>query len=80
LTGGRYAGGMNNDRNRYFTFLLRLWTENSGAGGAACWRATLEDGRSGEKVGFANLEQLFTHLMQLTEGPGKSPSQESHPE
>ena len=80
LTGGRYAGGMNSDPNRHFAFLLRLWPENSSAEGAACWRAMLEDGRSGERVGFANLEQLFTHLMQLAEATGKSPSQESHPE
>jgi hypothetical protein len=68
---------MNNDSNRYFTFLLRLWPENSGAEAAAGWRATLEDARSGERVGFANLEQLFTHLMQLVESGGKSYLQET---
>jgi len=59
---------MNSDSNRYFAYLLRLWPETAGQAGAGGWRATLEDARTGERLGFASLEQLFAHLMQLAEG------------
>ena len=48
----------------YVSYLLRLW--QSDGSGASGWRASLEDPRTGERVGFANLEQLFAFLMQGT--------------
>jgi hypothetical protein len=33
------------------------------AGGA--WRASLQDAQSGERLGFADLEQLFVYLRRL---------------
>jgi hypothetical protein len=43
----------------YQSYLLRLWkAEQTG------WRASLEDARTGERIGFANLEQLFVFLME----------------
>ncbi len=45
----------------YHALLLRLWRE--GAEGA--WRASLQDAGSGERLGFADLEQLFAYLRQL---------------
>lgn len=63
---------MNTGPNHYYAFLLRLWPENEGTESAASWRATLEDARSGERLGFASLEQLFAHLMTLAETQGKA--------
>jgi hypothetical protein len=57
---------MHNRANRYQAFLLRLWREKSG------WRATVEDARWGGRLGFASLEQLFAHLLQLGEASGKA--------
>ncbi len=45
------------------SYILRLW--NTDPSGAAGWRASLEDPRSGERIGFASLEQLFAYLMEL---------------
>jgi hypothetical protein len=58
---------MNTEPNHYLAFLLRLWPGTAGQAGGGC-RATLEDARTGERLGFASLEQLFAHLMQLAEG------------
>ncbi len=56
--------------SHYLSYLLRLWcTEQSPA---ACWRASLEDSHTGERIGFANLEELFAFLMEQVE-----PSRES---
>jgi hypothetical protein len=49
----------------YRSYLLRLWQANGS--GASGWRASLEDPRTGEQVGFANLEQLFAFLMEQIE-------------
>jgi hypothetical protein len=46
----------------YHAGLLRLWRD--GSGGA--WRASLQDAESGERIGFASLEQLFAYLRRLT--------------
>lgn len=50
----------------YLSYLIRLWQVDSGGGGAggtaAVWRASLQDPRSGERVGFANLDDLFDFL------------------
>jgi hypothetical protein len=70
---------MNRETNRDFTFLLRLWSENGDFPGTAGWRAILEDARSGDRLGFANLEQLFEHLMQLAETSGKGPNEGGDP-
>ncbi|MBI5878292.1 MAG: hypothetical protein HZB53_11635 [Chloroflexi bacterium] len=52
----------------YRSYLLRLWrAETLGQG----WRASLEDPRTGERIGFASLEQLFAYLMELAERDGQ---------
>lgn len=48
--------GMSGD---YFSYLLRLWREEEGT---AVWRASLQDPRTGERVGFAYLDELFEFL------------------
>ena len=75
MTGRRYGAGMNSEPKHYYAYLLRLWPGDAGTEGVAGWRATLEDGRSGERLGFASLEQLFTHLMQLAETSRKEPGE-----
>jgi hypothetical protein len=50
---------------RYRAFLLRLWQERSG--GKWVWRASLEDGHSHVRKGFADLERLYTYLSEQTE-------------
>jgi hypothetical protein len=70
---------MNSEPNHYYAYLLRLWPGNAGTEGAAGWRATLEDAHSGERLGFASLEQLFAHLMQLAETAGRTPPSTRHP-
>ena len=46
----------------YHAGLLRLWRE--GEGGA--WRVSLQPIDGGERIGFAELEQLFAYLRRLT--------------
>jgi hypothetical protein len=49
----------------YHSYLLRLWcTEQAERG---CWRASLEDSHTGERIGFASLEELFALLMEQVE-------------
>ena len=52
------------------SYLLRLWCSN--ALEASCWQASLEDPRTGERIGFINLEHLFAYLMELTEGHARN--------
>lgn len=51
----------------YRAYLLRLWQADRVAGGCAGWRASLEDPRTGERLGFASMEQLFAFLLAITE-------------
>lgn len=47
----------------YRSYLMRLWR----AGGEAAsspWRASLEDPHTGERFGFAGLEELFDFLRE----------------
>jgi hypothetical protein len=54
---------------KYISYMLRLWQAVSEAGGA--WRASLEDPRTGERTGFAELDALFGYLIERTSGdPG----------
>jgi hypothetical protein len=48
-----------------FSYLLHVWRTNGQ------WRASLEVPGTGKRIGFANLEQLFTYLMDLIEGNSK---------
>jgi hypothetical protein len=51
----------------YISFLLRLWQETD-AGRAPLWRASLEHPQSGERRGFASLMELFHFLWRETAG------------
>ncbi len=50
----------------YKSYLLRLWRNDSIV--SSGWRASVEDARTGERFGFASLEELFAFLMQLAGG------------
>ena len=52
------------------SYLLRVWA--TGVAHQRVWRASLEDVQSGERRGFANLEQLFVFLMEQTERGGEA--------
>lgn len=64
----------------YRSFMLRVW--RSGAGEGTCWRASLEDPRTGERHGFASLSEAFHYLeaqIQPTDDePAKSNNSASH--
>lgn len=51
------------------TYLLTVWRE----GGGAVWRAALRPAGGGERMGFADLEQLAAFLLRLpdqSDAPG----------
>ncbi len=48
----------------YRSYLLRLWCDETPD---QCWCASLEDPHTGERIGFASLEQLFAFLMEQVE-------------
>ncbi len=49
----------------YHAYLLRLWCADESE--MKCWRASIEDTRTGERIGFASLEELFAFLMEQSE-------------
>jgi hypothetical protein len=51
---------MDNEQRPYFAYMLRLWCVS--ANGDVVWRASIEDPHTGERHGFASLEQLFKFL------------------
>ncbi len=51
---------------RHMTFLLRLWCVDET--GRSNWRAALEIPETGQRIGFATLEQLFVYLADFCEG------------
>ena len=50
----------------YHAYLLRLW--NANPDGIPAWHASLEDPHTGERHGFADLEQLYTFLQEQIGG------------
>ena len=50
---------------RYRAYLLRLW-QVDGDDGHPVWRAALEDARTGERRGFADLARLCAFLEEQT--------------
>lgn len=48
---------------RYRVFLLRLWEERGQPpDSTAIWRLSLEDARTGERIGFPNIQALSDYL------------------
>jgi hypothetical protein len=57
-------------KRRYTSYLLRLWSV--GDKGDLVWWASLESSRTGERWGFASLDELFAFLRQQTAGASDS--------
>jgi len=58
---------MRGSRPGHLAYLLRLW--RIGEGKEAVWRASLQDVRTGERIGFPGLEEAFGYLQRsITEG------------
>ena len=55
---------MTGDQRTYHAYLLRLWRVNIGR--ATAWHASLEDSRTGERKGFADLQGLLAFLEEQT--------------
>ncbi len=55
---------MTDDQRTYHAYLLRLWRVN--AGRSTMWHASLEDSRTGERKGFADLRGLLAFLEEQT--------------
>jgi len=51
-------------RPGYRAYLLRLWEVETDE---PVWRASLQDSHTGERLGFAGLEQLNEFLQKLTD-------------
>jgi hypothetical protein len=56
------------ERRDYLSYLLRLWRVE--VKGQTVWRASLECPRTGERLGFADLEALCHHLRVETQQGG----------
>lgn len=54
------------DGTIYYSYLLRMWQVLTD--GERTWRFQLENVQTGEKSGFASLEDLFARLHQVTVG------------
>ncbi len=53
---------MDNQRRGYLAYLLRLW--QTGDSQSPAWRVSLEDPRSGQRLGFVDLESAFVFLKE----------------
>jgi hypothetical protein len=57
---------MGEKRSDYISYLLRLWRANGdeapGRDEKVLWRASLEDAHTGERRGFASLDEMFDFL------------------
>ncbi len=50
----------------YRSYMLRLWPVKQPQGES--WHASLQDPHTGERMGFASLEELFAFLMDQVTG------------
>ncbi|OGO62572.1 MAG: hypothetical protein A2030_11285 [Chloroflexi bacterium RBG_19FT_COMBO_50_10] len=62
--------------NTYISFLLRLWQVPTN--GEHAWRVLLENVQTGEKRGFAGLEELLAYLCQVTADTNETSGEGSH--
>ena len=51
-----------NSKQDYLAYLLRLW--RAGLGESAVWRASLQDPLTGQRMGFASLDDVVAFLKQ----------------
>lgn len=48
----------------YLSYMLRVWRVR--VGGQETWRASLENPRTGQRLGFAGLPEVFSYLQERT--------------
>jgi hypothetical protein len=53
---------MGDESLHYRSYMLRCWAERGQGTDAALWRFSLEDTRTGQRRGFAGLNELVTAL------------------
>ena len=53
------------DAGEQQAFMLRMWPAGSD------WQASLQEVKTGRRIGFSNLESLFTFLMDVAEKHGR---------
>ena len=53
------------EKLEYLAYLLRLW--RTGLGENVVWRASLQDPQSGQRIGFASLDEVVEFLEQKME-------------
>lgn len=56
---------MDDEADAYQTYLLRLWRAR--CKGRWQWRASIESPHSGERQGFASLEEFYAYLSEQCE-------------
>ena len=56
------TGKMERERRLYSVYVLRSWVERHASSGEAVRRFSLEDPRTGERRGFADLDALLAFL------------------
>ncbi|MBN2006197.1 MAG: hypothetical protein JXA21_22770 [Anaerolineae bacterium] len=59
----------------YLSFLLRLWQTQDR--GHSVWRASLESPKTGDRLGFANLQELMIFLERQTASQENTSNQKS---
>ncbi|MEJ2736834.1 MAG: hypothetical protein P8189_25265 [Anaerolineae bacterium] len=52
---------MSKEQPDYISYLLRVWRSN---GDATTWRASLQNPHTGERIGFASINELCAFLRQ----------------
>ncbi len=53
------------DRIETKSFWLKCWRETSSRDTVGVWRFSLENPRTGKRLGFASLESLFIHMKSI---------------
>jgi hypothetical protein len=61
---------------RYHAYLLRLWRPDRDV---IAWQASLQDAKTGERIGFSDLEDLFAFLIRLAEASEPPPASPRSP-
>ena len=58
------------EQRDYVSYLLRMWQDGGDKeppqSKEAVWRATLQSPRTGERVGFASMDELVAFLLEQT--------------
>jgi hypothetical protein len=56
---------MDRERHGHIAYMLRLWRVENGV--EVVWHASLQEVRSGERLGFAGLDEAVAYLRQQLE-------------